>query len=133
MRQKQRGPGALRRATEAGPELSRAACSSFSNISIELSAQHGRRPAGTRNTPSWRRLGELTAEAVADIRLRRDVARLHRLGARPLYELLVELGAKHMIRAAIEERVARYADLDPTLLRELGGNIFAASPLRRVT
>jgi hypothetical protein len=53
---------------------------------------------------------------LSDARLRRDVELLHRLGPRPMHELLVELGRKHPIRVDIEDRVARYARLDPELL-----------------
>jgi hypothetical protein len=51
---------------------------------------------------------------LADVRFRRAVARLHRLGSRVAAELLAELGARHLIREPIEAVVAAYlARLDP--------------------
>jgi hypothetical protein len=45
---------------------------------------------------------------IADIRLRRLAAQIHGLGARPLYELLLELDAG----ADLQDAVERYAALD---------------------
>lgn len=114
------------------PELSRAAGSSSSNISIELAAQHGRRATVTRNAPSWRHIRSVAAHVLADLQLARNVSQLHRLGERALYEMLVELGADHQIRAEIETKVARFAAIDPIILRALGGDCFPEQPLRIV-
>jgi hypothetical protein len=59
---------------------------------------------------------------LADVRLRRHVERLHRLGPRATYELLAEIGREHLLRVDIEQRAARYAGLDPKVLRALGGD-----------
>jgi hypothetical protein len=53
---------------------------------------------------------------LGDLRFRCDVERLHGLGPRPLYEMLVALGCDRMIRTELEERVRRYGTLDPALL-----------------
>jgi hypothetical protein len=66
-------------------------------------------------------------ERLADCRFRRKVERLHRLKTRVLYELLVELGAKHLIQTDIEQMVERYADLDIDLLKALGADRFPPS------
>jgi hypothetical protein len=71
-------------------------------------------------------------DAVADLRFRRAVERLHRLGPRPLYEMLVELGASRLIRTDIERQVERYVALDSNLLRQLGGDRFPPLPLHGV-
>ncbi len=42
----------------------------------------------------WRPIGEITAELVANMRFRRQVLRLHRLGPRITAELLAEIGAE---------------------------------------
>jgi hypothetical protein len=61
-----------------------------------------------------------------DARFRRDVARLHQLGSRALYEMLAELGVQRLIRSEIEELVERYATrLTPELLHATGGDKFA--------
>ena len=49
---------------------------------------------------------------LGDERLRRDVERLHRQSLRVLLEFLVEIRRERMLRADIEERVGRYAELD---------------------
>ena len=65
-----------------------------------------------------------------DVRFRRDVQRLHALGARSLYELLAELGATHLIRTPIETLVRCYVErLEPETVRAVGGDRFPPSPL----
>lgn len=59
---------------------------------------------------------------LGDERFRRDVARLHALGPRPVFELLVELGRERLLRTAIEAVVARYARLDPAALAAVRGS-----------
>jgi hypothetical protein len=63
---------------------------------------------------------------------RRHVERLHHLGPRVVYELLDEIARHHDIGADVDRRIARYAELDPTLLAILGGDRFPASPMRLV-
>jgi hypothetical protein len=62
---------------------------------------------------------------LADFRFQRAVARLHRLGPRPLYEMLVELGGQQLIRSEIEALIYKYAAIDPAVLRAAGGDRFA--------
>jgi hypothetical protein len=68
-------------------------------------------------------------EQLADLRFRRAVEQLHRLGPRPLHEMLVELGTSRLIRTEIERQVERYAALDPHILCQLGGDRFPPPPL----
>lgn len=51
-----------------------------------------------------------------DEKFRRDVARLHGLGPRATFEMLVEIGRKRLLRTEIETAVARHARLDPAKL-----------------
>jgi len=67
-----------------------------------------------------------------DLRFRRDVERLHRLGPRVLFEALSELGAIRLCRFEIEELVARYAALDAATLRAAGADRMPPLPLRLV-
>jgi hypothetical protein len=67
-----------------------------------------------------------------DERFRRDLEQLHRLGVRPLYEMLRRLGAERLIFTEIEHLVRRYARLDPRAVRALGGHRFAPRPSWRV-
>jgi hypothetical protein len=101
------GPGALAGATETGGN---------------------RAYAGRRLDNALARLVQLP-NAIADRQFRHAVERLHRLRPRPLYELLLQLGADQLIRAEIKRRVERYAALDPEILRATGGDQFPAVPL----
>jgi hypothetical protein len=62
-----------------------------------------------------------------DFRFRHDALRLHRLGARPPYELLAELGCNPLIRTKLKPRVERFARLD---LAALGADQFAPATIR---
>jgi hypothetical protein len=62
--------------------------------------------------------------AHSEIRFRRLVARVHALGSWVVTELLVELGAAHLIRTAIERKLERYARPDPEVLRVTGADRF---------
>jgi hypothetical protein len=75
--------------------------------------------------------GQLCGQ-LAELRFRHAVERLHRLGPRPLYEMLVEVGASRLIRTEIERQVERYAALDRAILHTVGGNRFPAAPLHLV-
>ena len=67
---------------------------------------------------------------MTDLELQRQVPRLHQLGPRPLYEILVELGAQRLI-SGIERLVKRHVDrLDPAILKALGANCFSPIPMR---
>jgi hypothetical protein len=65
-----------------------------------------------------------------ELRFRRDVERLHRLGPRALHALLAELGARRLIRAEVEALVANYvARLDDEMVRAAGGDRFPPRPV----
>ena len=69
---------------------------------------------------------------VADLALRRTVERVHDLGPRAVYELLVEIGEQRLCRTYLEQRVRRYAEIDPEHLAALGGDRFPRPPLYEV-
>ena len=69
---------------------------------------------------------------VADLALRRTVERVHDLGPRAVYELLVEIGEQRLCRTYLEQRVQRYAEIDPEHLAALGGDRFPRPPLYEV-
>jgi hypothetical protein len=68
-----------------------------------------------------------------ELRFRRDVERLHRLGPRAIYELLSELGARYTQRTEIERLVGRYSRIDPLALRLAVGDQMPAVPFRALT
>jgi len=72
------------------------------------------------------------SQELALLRRQRQVERLHRLGARPLFELLQQLDRDHDLGGDLDRQLERYARLDPDLLREIGADRFAPMPLRVV-
>ncbi len=82
---------------------------------------------------AFRPIGSFAAEIVADLRFRRQMERLHRLGPRVTAELLAELGSERSIQTIIDEKVARYAAIDPSVVHVLGGDRFATPPLTVIT
>ena len=69
---------------------------------------------------------------IRDLRLQRDIEKLHQLGPRAIYEMLDEIGCRHSCRAFIEDRASRYAELDPAIIKELGGDNFPVPVLHEV-
>ncbi len=76
--------------------------------------------------------GPIAAEVVADLRRRRHVQQVHRLGDRVFGELLAEIGAERGIMTIIDRKLARYARLEPEALEATGGDRFWPAPLREV-
>ena len=72
------------------------------------------------------------AEVVADLKFRRQVEHLHRLGPRVTAEMLAELGAERGIQTIIDQKLERYAELEPETLEVTGGDGFWPLPLREV-
>ena len=70
--------------------------------------------------------------AILDLAFQRAVERLHQLGPRSQCELLREIGDRYGCRAFIEERLKRYAELDPEIVAALGGDVFPPAPIRQV-
>ena len=70
--------------------------------------------------------------SLSDLRLRREVQRLHGLGPRPVYELLVELGQHFGCRTLIEQRLARFNAIPPEALDITGGRDLPPVPLHEV-
>ncbi len=79
-----------------------------------------------------RSIGQITAEVVADLSFRRDVQQVHRLGDRVFGELLAELGAERGIQTIIDQKLKKYASLDPEALEATGGDYFWPVPLHKV-
>ena len=79
-----------------------------------------------------RSIGAIAAEVVADLRFRRKVQRLHRLGDRVLCEAFAHLGAKHGIQTSIEQTVERFAEIEPEALEAAGGDTFSPVPIHEV-
>ena len=75
---------------------------------------------------------ETAAEIAGDLCFHRQVEHLHRLGPRVLGELLTEIGEQRLCRTYLEQRVRRYAEIDPEHLAALGGDRFPRPPLYEV-
>ncbi len=91
-----------------------------------------RPPKYTQPPAPWRPVGEVAAEIVADLCFRRQVEHLHRLGARAVGELLAEVSAERGIRTVVDQKLSRYAELDPEALEAAGGDKFWPAPLQEV-
>ena len=82
------------------------------------------------NSGSLHPIGRIATEIVSDMRFRREVKRLHRLGPRVLAELLAELAAERNIRVLVERKIDKYTELDPEVLEAAGGAGFWPFPVR---
>ncbi len=80
----------------------------------------------------FRPIGAGAAEVVADLQFRRQVQRVHDRGVRVVAELLAEIGAERSIQTVIDQKLERFADLDPEALEATGGGDFWPAPLREV-
>ena len=69
---------------------------------------------------------------LADHQLTRDVERILALGPRPIIELLIEIGEQRLCRTYLEQRIQRYAEIDPEHLAALDGDRFPRPPLYEV-
>ena len=88
------------------------------------------KPPATSGT--FRSIGEIAAEVVADLRRRRKVQQFYRLGDRVLGEFLAEIGADRGIQTIIDQKLKKYASLDPEALEATGGDDFWPVPLHGV-
>ena len=80
----------------------------------------------------FRSIGIVAAEVVADLRFRRQVQQVHRLGDRVFGEFLAELGAEFGIQTVIDRKLDTYAEIDPEALAAAGGDDFWPAPLSEV-
>jgi hypothetical protein len=65
-----------------------------------------------------------------DLEFTAGVAHLHALGPRAVGEFLSEFPARRIVRTEIDLLLRRYRRLDPVVVAALGGDRFAAAPLR---
>jgi hypothetical protein len=74
-----------------------------------------------------------TFSQLSRLRRQRAAARVRRLGARVVFELINEICRRYpSIAADLDHRFARFAAIDPGILAAVGGDRFAASPMRLV-
>ncbi len=80
--------------------------------------------------PLIRRLStDKDGEVIAEPRFEYMVEHLHRLGTRPLAELLAEIAIATGEPALVVGLVQEYSALDPEIVRALGGDQFPPMPL----
>ena len=102
---------------------------------MRRNALAGRFPVLCRHWPNFPpdTPGDEPQPCVRDLRFRRNVEKLHRLGPRVLHEYLVEVGVQRSIRTFLEDRIVDYASLDKRALGEFGGDKLPPLPLREVS
>ena len=88
------------------------------------------KPPATSGT--LRPIGEIAAEVVADLAFRRKVELLHSLGPRVTAELLAEIAAERGIQTVIDQKLDRYAELDPEAIEATCADGFSPIPLHEV-
>ncbi len=106
-------------------------------IRVELSERERERgdrvPVADKLDPSIRRLStDKDGEVIAGPRFEYMVEHLHRLGRRPLAELLIEIARSTGQPAVIADRVEAYSRLDPERVRTIGADKFPPMPLEVV-
>ena len=101
------GPGALAGAAEAG-----------------VGYAEERRPDTT--------LIDLRLATTRRLRRQRHVDGICRIGPRVVFELIDELDRHYGLGDDLDRRLARYAAIEPGVLRAIGGDRFPPRPLREV-
>jgi hypothetical protein len=84
----------------------------------------GQRPDST--------LADLRLAATRRLRRQRHIERIFKLGSRVVFEMIDELDRYHGPGDDLDQRLARYAAIDPTILAAIRGNQFARTPTRVV-
>ncbi len=79
-----------------------------------------------------RSIGQIAAEIVSDLKFRGQVIRLHRQGPRAVGEFLAGIGAERGITTIIDQKLERYAELEPETLEAAGGDDFWQPPIHEV-
>ena len=82
-----------------------------------------------RRAHGFRPIGKVAASVVGDMKFRRQVERLHRLGPRVTAEFLAEIAAERGIGTVIDQKLATYVDLDVAAIEAAGGERFWSTPL----
>ncbi len=96
-----------------------------------LNCRSGRFDASEYTAPisSTQQAGAAMAAPLTGPHFERAIEHLHRLGPRPLAELLIEIAKATGEPGLIADRIAAYAALDPEIVRFVGGNHFPKMPL----
>ncbi len=90
-------------------------------------------PVSDKLDPLIRRLStDKYGEVITGPRFEYMVEHLHRLGPRPIAELLIEIARCTGHSSLIADRIQAYAGLDRELVRALGGDRFPPMPLEVV-
>jgi hypothetical protein len=64
------------------------------------------------------------------LRRRQQVEHIYALGSRVIFELIDEIDRHHGLRDDINQRLARYAKLDPGIVAVVGADKFPPLPVR---
>ena len=101
-------------------------------MDLALALVVSRHPTYPPQCGSFRHIGPLAAETVANLAFRRKVELLHSLGPRVTAELLAEIGVERSIQTVIDQKLETYTALDIEALEATGGDDFSPVPIHEV-
>lgn len=78
-------------------------------------------------------LGVPLDEVMQEVRFKRNILTLHRLGPRATYEFIAEICRRYSIRTPVEALAERYAGLTIEEIEAAGAEGIPSPPLRAVT
>ena len=81
---------------------------------------------------SWQTIGHADARIVADLKFRRQVEHLHRLGPQAIGHFLAELGVDELVLSKLEGHLDRYEQLDPEVVAAVGGKDWPPNPMTMI-
>ena len=90
------------------------------------------RPGAAAHPEIMRNVGDIAHEIIRDLRFQRNAGRVHALGPRVMAALLAEIGADRSIQTIIEQKLERYAAIDPDQLSGVLVNDWPSPVLRAV-
>jgi len=85
-----------------------------------------------KSPSNFRKIGDVSDDVIRELRFRRNVERLQKLGPRAIGELLAEIGAAYSIRTDVENRLERYAVLTPEQVMVACAYFYPETPIHAV-
>ena len=110
----------------------RNACTAIVALGVSIHFEPPEVPANTLFDIRLPSFGAACAARTADPQYRRQINSLHDQGRRPVGEFLAELGFEHGIKAEIDAKLSRYAQVPDLALDVTGARQFPPMPIHQV-